>query len=124
MTSRDSGLSRRERQVMNILYKLKTATVAEVRAEIHDRPHYSTVRALLRVLERKGHVRHHERQLRYVYAPVEPIQRAAESALAQVLDTFFDSSPEQLLGVLLRNLPARQLDGLSKLIRLRKYAQS
>jgi BlaI family penicillinase repressor len=124
MTSRDSGLSRRERQVMNILYRLKTATVAEVQAEIEDRPHYSTVRALLRVLERKGHIRHYERHLRYVYAPVVPIRRAAESALAQVLNTFFDSSPEQLLAVLLRNVPARELDGLSKLIRRRKSGHS
>jgi BlaI family penicillinase repressor len=74
MNSRDSGLSRRERQVMNILYRLKTATVAEVQGEIDDRPHNSTVRALLRVLERKGHIRHYEQHLRYVYAPVVPIQ--------------------------------------------------
>jgi BlaI family transcriptional regulator, penicillinase repressor len=101
---------------MSILYRLKKATVAEVQTEIDDRLHYSTVRALLRVLEKKGHIRHYERQLKYVYIPVVPRKRAAESALMHVLETFFENSAEQLLAALLRNVPAEQLDDLFKMM--------
>src|ERR1017187_4417660 len=84
----EKTLSRRERQMMDILYRRGRATASEIHAEFPDRPSYSAVRAKLRVLEEKGHVRHEEQALRYVYLPTVPRDRARQSALRHLLATF------------------------------------
>lgn len=93
--------SRRERQIMDILYQLERATVGEVLAKLPDKPNYSTVRAQLRVLEEKGHVRHEEEGLRYVYVPCVPREVARRSALRHLVDTFFEGSTEKAVAALL-----------------------
>src|SRR4026209_2410724 len=94
-------LSRRERQIMDILYRRGRAAAGEVMAELPGDPSYSTVRTQLRVLEEKGHVRHEEQGLRYVYAPAVPRHAARKSALRHVVDTFFDGSAEKTVAALL-----------------------
>ena len=86
---------------MDILHRCGRATVAEVMAELSGEPAYSTVRAQLRVLEEKGHIRHEEEQLRYVYLPALSHKVASRSALRHLLDTFFQGSPEQVVEALL-----------------------
>src|SRR5205814_9654354 len=85
-----NALSRRERQIMDILYKLERASVGHVLSNLADKPSYSTVRAQLRVLEEKGHVRHEEQGLRYVYVPAVPRDVARRSALRHLVETFFE----------------------------------
>jgi predicted transcriptional regulator len=99
--SKQAGLARRERQIMDILYRRGRATVGEVMAELSGTPSYSTVRTQLRVLEEKGHVRHEEQGLRYVYEPAVPRGEARKSALRHLIDTFFDGSAEQAMAALL-----------------------
>jgi predicted transcriptional regulator len=94
-------LSRRERQIMDILYRRGRATAGDVMAELTGDPSYSTVRAQLRVLEDKGHVHHEEHGLRYVYLPAVPRHAARKSALRHLVDTFFDGSSEQAVAALL-----------------------
>ena len=103
-------LSRREREILDIVYRLGEGTVEQIRTELPDAPHYSTVRALLRVLEEKGHLTHGERNLRYVYSAVMPKPEAAQSALHRVLTTFFDGSVENLLQALLSRMSPDQVD--------------
>ena len=95
------ALARRERQIMDVLYKLERATVAEVLRKLADQPSYSTVRAQLRILEEKGHVRHEEHGLRYVYVPTVPRDIARRSALRHLVETFFEGSAENLVATLL-----------------------
>ena len=95
------SLSRRERQIMDVLYKLERATVADVLSRLRGKPHYSTVRAQLRVLEEKGHVRHDEDGLRYVYAPTLSLHLVRRSALRHLVETFFDGSTENVVAALL-----------------------
>src|SRR5712671_5172193 len=83
-------LSRRERQIMDVLYRRGRATAAEVMEDVSGEPNYSTVRTQLRVLEEKGHVRHEEQGLRYIYMPAVPRRAARKSALRHLVDTFFD----------------------------------
>src|SRR5215472_1341445 len=90
--SSTAPLSRRERQIMDIVYKLGRATVSEVMERLSGEPAYSTVRAQLRVLEEKGHLRHEEHGLRYVYIPKLPRHVAQRSALKHLIDTFFEGS--------------------------------
>jgi BlaI family transcriptional regulator, penicillinase repressor len=115
-----NALSRRERQIMDILYKLERASVGQVLAEIAGKPSYSTVRAQLRVLEEKGHVRHEEHGLRYVYVPAVPREVARRSALRHLVETFFDGSTEKVVAALLGGEVARispeELDRLARLI--------
>lgn len=115
-----NALSRRERQIMDILYRMERASVGEVLAQIAGRPSYSTVRAQLRVLEEKGHVRHEEHGLRYVYAPAVPREVARRSALRHLVETFFDGSTEKVVAALLGGEVARispeELDRLARLI--------
>jgi predicted transcriptional regulator len=99
--SKHAGLARRERQIMDILYRRGRATVGEVLADLSGSPSYSTVRTQLRVLEEKGHVRHEEQGLRYVYEPAVPRGEARKSALRHLIDTFFDGSAEQTMAALL-----------------------
>src|SRR5262245_31027727 len=94
-------LSRRERQIMDIVYRLGRATVAEVKGELSGQPAYSTVRAQLRVLEEKGHVRHEEHGLRYVYLPKVPRHLVRQSALKHLVDTFFEGSAGKAVAALL-----------------------
>lgn len=119
-TPKLSGLSRRERLIMDVLYKLERASVGEVLAKLADKPSYSTVRAQLRVLEEKGHVRHEEHGLRYVYIPAIPREVARRSALRHLVETFFDGSTERVVAALLGGEVARispeELDRISRLI--------
>ncbi len=114
-------LSRRERQIMDVIYRKGEATVAEVLAEIPDPPSYSAVRALMRVLEEKGHLRHEERGPRYVFIPTVPLETARQSALKQLVQTFFEGSTEQAMAALLDStdskLSDKELDRLAKMIR-------
>ncbi len=114
-------LSRRERQIMDILYRRGRVTAAEVREALPDPPSYSAVRALLRLLEEKGHVRHEEEGLRYVFLPTLGREKAKRSALKHLLETFFEGSAEQavatLLDVSVSKLSPEDLDRLSRLIR-------
>src|SRR5436190_10741817 len=96
-----ANLSRRERQIMDVLYRLGRATAAEVREQMPDPPGYSAVRAMLRVLEEKGHIRHEEEALRYVFAPTASRAQATRSALAHLVDTFFEGSTERAVAALL-----------------------
>src|ERR1700722_20953657 len=113
-------LSRRERQMMDILYRRGRATAAEIHRELPDPPSYSAVRAKLRVLEDKGHIRHEAQAARYIYSPLVSRDRAKESALRHVLVTFFDTSAEQAMTALLALKPGKfsreKLDALSQMI--------
>jgi BlaI family transcriptional regulator, penicillinase repressor len=115
-----ADLSRRERQIMDILYQSGRATVSEVQAALPDPPSYSAVRAMLRVLEGKGQIRHEEESLRYVFLPVVARDKAKFSALKHLLETFFDGSAEQAVATLLDGSTAKlsreQLNRLSQLI--------
>jgi predicted transcriptional regulator len=103
-------LTRRERQIMDVLFRRGRATAAEVMADLPGSPNYSTVRTQLRVLEEKGHVRHEESGLRYVYVPVVTRQAARKTALRHLLETFFDGSAEQAVAALLGGEAARLSD--------------
>src|SRR5436190_15215062 len=103
-------LSRRERQIMDILYRRGRATANEVMADLTGDPSYSTVRTQLRVLEAKGHVRHDEEGLHYVYLPALPRRAARRSALRHLVDTFFEGSTEKVVGALLGGETARVSD--------------
>jgi predicted transcriptional regulator len=113
-------LSRRERQIMDIVYRRGRATAAEVLADLPDPPSYSAVRALLRVLEDKGHLRHEEDGPRYLFVPTVGRDRASRSALKQLVRTFFDGSTEDAVAALLDmsrdRLEPDELDRLSALI--------
>jgi BlaI family transcriptional regulator, penicillinase repressor len=95
------GLSRRERQIMDILYQRGKSSATDVREAMPKAPSYSAVRAMLRVLEDKGHVRHQAEGLKYVYLPTVTRERAKRSAVKHLLDTFFHDSPEQVVAALL-----------------------
>ena len=96
-----TALTRRERQIMDILYRRRRATVADVMEDMTGTLSYSTVRTQLGVLEQKGHVRHDEEGLRYVYSPMVPRGTARRSALTHLVDTFFDGSTEKVVATLL-----------------------
>jgi BlaI family penicillinase repressor len=119
-TTPHKTLSRRERQIMDILYREGRASASEIHQALPDRPSYSAVRAKLRVLEEKGHVRHEEQALRYVYLPTVPRDHAKQTALSHMLETFFDNSAEQAISALLNlkgaDLTPERLDRLSALI--------
>src|SRR6187399_1539202 len=103
-------LTKRERQIMDTLYKLGRASAAEIRAGLDGAPSDSTVRTQLRVLESKGHVRHEEHGLRYVYLPTVPRHSARRSALRHLVDTFFDGSTAKAVVALLGGEGARVSD--------------
>jgi len=106
----NSQLSRREREIMDVIYRAGRATAAEVLEQLADPPSYSAVRALLRVLGDKGHIRHEQDGPRYVFLPTVPRERARQSALRQILNTFFDGSTEQAVAALLDMSSARLSD--------------
>jgi predicted transcriptional regulator len=111
-------LSRRERQIMDVVYQRGQATAAEVAEAIPDPPSYSAVRALLRILEEKGFLRHQQQGLCYVFIPTVARDRARRSALKGLVKTFFDGSVEQTVAALIGNqkLSREELERLSKLI--------
>src|SRR3954447_7282727 len=109
-TSTHTTLTRRERQIMDVLYRRNRATAAEVMADLPGEPNYSTVRTQLRVLEDKGHVRHEEEGLRYVYIPAVPRHAARKSALKHLVETFFDGSAEQVVAAVLGGEASRLSD--------------
>jgi predicted transcriptional regulator len=114
------ALSRRERQIMDILYQLGRATAADLMKALPGEPSDSTVRTQLRVLESKGHVRHEEAGLKYVYLPVVPRRLVRKSALKHVVNTFFDGSVEKVVAALLGpdggRLSDEELDRISELV--------
>ena len=112
-------LSRRERQILDILYQRGQGTAAEVQSALPEAPSYSAVRALLRILEEKGHVRHHQDGPRYVYLPTVARDNAKRSALRHMLQTFFDGSAEQAISALLddaNRLSPAELERLARMI--------
>jgi predicted transcriptional regulator len=114
------NLSRRERQIMDILYQRGRASASEIHQALPDAPTYSAVRAKLRVLEEKGHVRHEEESLRYVYIPTLARDTARRSALRHLLSTFFENSVEDTVAALVdlsaTRLSREELDRISSLI--------
>jgi BlaI family transcriptional regulator, penicillinase repressor len=123
MTNADQ-LSRRERQIMDILYRLGQASAKEVMENMEDAPGYSSVRTLIGKLVEKGHVDHIESGLKYVYFPLVHHDQASKSALGNVVKTFFDDSPylavNSLLDMSIHDLSDDQLDELNKMIQARK----
>jgi BlaI family transcriptional regulator, penicillinase repressor len=121
-------LTRRERQIMDILYRRGRATAGEVMEELSGDPNYSTVRTQLRVLEEKGHVRHEEIGLRYVYAPAIPRTSARKSALRHLVDTFFDGSAESAIAAMLggegAKLSDEELDRIADLVKQSKAGRA
>ena len=125
MSNTHTSLSRRERQIMDILYRRGRATAADVMADLPGEPSYSTVRTQLRILEGKGHVKHEEEGLRYVYSAALPRRAARKSALRHLVDTFFDGSPTQAVAALLGGEAARLSDDdLARIAELLKGARS
>ncbi len=114
-----TALTKRERQIMDVLYRLGRATAAEIMDGLPGAPSYSTVRTQLRVLEEKGHVRHDEQGLRYVYTPRVPRHSARRSALKHLVDTFFDGSSAKVVAALLggdARLTEEELDRIAALV--------
>jgi len=116
----DPDLSRRERQIMDVLFARGRATGPEIQEGLPDQPNYSSVRTILRVLERKGYVRHVEEGLRYVYEPTVAREAASRSALQRIIRTFFDGSAKEAVAALLDpaafNLSDAELKELARII--------
>lgn len=114
------SVSRRERQILDVLFRLREATAAEIQTALPDAPSYSAVRALLRIMEDKGHVRHREDGQRYVYLPAIAAESARRSALHHVLDTFFEGSAAGAMAALIDDnatrLSREELDRMQALI--------
>src|SRR5687767_9764333 len=115
-----AALTRREREIMDILYRRGRATAGEVMQDLPGTLHYSTVRTQLRVLEEKGHVTHEEHGLRYIYVPAVPRRAARKSALRHLVDTFFDGSAEQVVAAVLggegSKLSEEELNRIAELV--------
>ncbi len=123
-----AGLSRRERQVMDILYRRGRATASEIQEAMPDAPSYSAVRTTLRILEDKGHARHQEDGPRYVYRPKVTREKATQSALRHLVETFFDGSAEKAVVTLLdssaSSLSEEELNRIERMIeKARKAGQ-
>ncbi|MCU0305123.1 MAG: BlaI/MecI/CopY family transcriptional regulator [Thermoanaerobaculales bacterium] len=120
MTNDANQLSRRERQIMEVIYARGRATAAEVREDLPDPPSYSAVRAMLRILEDKGHLSHESDGPRYVFRPTVPREEARETALKRLVQTFFGGSPERAVAALLElddeGLDERALDRIAERI--------
>ena len=123
-TRQNDGFSRRERQIIEILYRLEEASAQQVLEELPDAPSYSAVRALLRIMEDKGHVRHRRDGPRYLYSPRRPRERASRSLLANLVKNFFGDSSEEAFAALL-DLKGREMsDGeLARLERMVRQAR-
>jgi predicted transcriptional regulator len=117
-------LSRREREIMDIIHRLGRATVNNVMSELSGEPTYSTVRAQLRVLEDKGHLRHEAQHLRYVYLPAASPQKVRRSAVKHLVETFFDGSPEKVVEALVgRDGPGVSDEALDRIAELVERAR-
>ena len=116
----ETELSRRERQIMDIIYARGQASVAQVHQAMADRPSYSAVRTLVRILEEKGHLKHVAQGNRYIYLPTRGRRQASRSAIRRLLATFFEGSAEQALAALLEASASattpQELDRMAKLI--------
>ena len=124
-TRAHTTLTKRERQIMDVLYRLGRATAAEIMEHVPGAPGYSTVRTQLRVLETKGHVRHEEQGLRYIYMPTVPRYAARKSALRHLVDTFFEGSSAKAVAALLGGEASRVSDEeLERIAELVKDARS
>lgn len=127
-TALHSRFTRRERQIMDVLFRRGRATAAEVLAELPGSPSYSTVRTQLRVLEEKGHVRHEDDGVRYVYMPAVARLTARKSALRHLIDTFFEGSTEKVVAALLggeaSRLSPEEMDRIAALIARAKKERS
>jgi len=123
-TNSHHHLSRRERQIMDVIYSRGQATAAEVQENLPDPPSYSAVRAMLRLLEEKGYLKHEQDGPRYLFKPTLAREKARKSALKQMLETFFDGSTEQAMAALLNlsksKLDKEELDRLSEMIKTAK----
>jgi len=117
-------LSRRESQIMDVIYRLGEAGVSEVQAELPDPPGYNSVRVTLTILERKGFLKHWKKGQRYIYRPVLVPDRAKESVLKHLLTTFFEDSPTNVVSTLLdmsaSRLSDKEIDELSSMIKQAK----
>lgn len=122
--TRPDQLSRRERQIMDILYRLEKASAKDVMEHMEDAPSYSSVRTLLGKLVEKGHADHQESGLKYVYFPLVAREKASRSALGNIVKTFFDDSPylavNSLLDMSMKDLSDQELDQLKAMIQARK----
>ncbi len=120
-------LSRRERQIMDILFRRGRAVACVVRADLPGDPSSSTVRTQLRILEKKGYVHHEEEGLRYVYRPVAPRRSARRAALLHLIEVFFDGSAEQAVAALIRgeakHLTKTELDRIGRIVSDARTAQ-
>lgn len=124
MSKLEDELTRRERQIMDVVHRLGSATAAEVVEEIPDHPGYSSVRKLMSILEEKGHLRHRRDGKQYVYLPTEPRNVAAEKALKTVLSTFFGGSLEKAMTTFLNSEEAKVSDDeLQRLAQMIEEAQ-
>lgn len=125
--SKASKLSRRERQIMDVIYRLQEASAKEVMDNMEDPPSYSSVRTLLRKLVEKGHVNHKESGLKYVYFPVIESKVASRSALSNIVKTFFGDSPalavNSLLDMSIDKISDDELKALEQLIKARKKSR-
>jgi predicted transcriptional regulator len=114
------AVSRREREILDILYRQGKASASEVKDAMKDPPTYSGVRGMLRVLEEKGHIKHESEGLKYVYTPIVNPEKAKRSAIKHLIDTFFRDSPEQVVAALLdvssKRLTREELDRMSEMI--------
>ena len=117
------SLSKREREIIEILYRAEHATAAEIHAQMPDAPTYTTVRGLLRVLEAKGHIGHRNDGLRYVYFPRAAKKSTGASMIAHVVRTFFNGSPSEAMAALLGSTSEVTDDELSKLQKIVKDAR-
>ena len=117
-------LSRRERQILEVIYRLGSASASDVLGHLSDAPTYTTVRGLLRVLETKGHVRHEEDGGKYVYFPTMTKQKAAKSVMKNVVSTFFDGSPSRAMAALLGGEKSLSEDELQRLADLVERARN
>ena len=123
-THEPAPLSRREREIMDIIHRRGRASANDVMSELSGEPAYSTVRAQLRVLEDKGHLRHEAEHLRYVYLPAVSPQKVRRSAVKHLLDTFFDGSPEQVVEALVgRDGPGVSDEALDRIAELVERAR-
>jgi predicted transcriptional regulator len=114
------SLSKREREIVEILYRAGRATAHEIAEQMPDAPTYTTVRGLLRILEQKGHIAHEEEGVRYVYFPRAPKKATGASMLSHVVRTFFDNSPSQAMAALLgssKKLTDDEVEQLAKLVK-------
>jgi BlaI family transcriptional regulator, penicillinase repressor len=122
--SNEQHLSRRERQIMDVLHARETATAAEIHTALPDAPGYSAVRALLRILEEKGHVKHRQDGPRYIYLPCVSHETASRSALKRLVATFFQGSVSQAMAALLESADTRLSEAeLNKLRQVIKQAR-